>query len=373
MIIQFYRTTEEYGFLSNFYQEPVYINTAHGGWVMAWHSEAIYQALKACPHQPRRALEILGTKSPHKAAQMGRDAERTKMRADWDEVRDDAMRIALKLKFAGGLWRKLLATDTAILVEHSVTDAYWGAGRDGLGRNRLGQLLMELRSRLIHEVKIATPGQDLDAYVKNRLTMSALHSYATLTGASSDELHVRVDTKAVNQYRLYTDGSSHARGEKPGGWAWIMVKWIDVGVHEALQLKPIHAAYGGDPSTTNNRMELTAILQGLSVLASGCCERGCLLGPDTGVEVVSDSQYALGIASGRFRPSRNGNLAKELACEWKRLREAGINVTFSWMRGHAGEAWNERVDGLAKLGKSMAEKKLAALKHREDDEEVEDV
>ena len=183
MIIQFYRTTEEYGFLSNFYQEPVYINTAHGGWVMAWHSEAIYQALKACPHQPRRALEILGTKSPHKAAQMGRDAERTKMRADWDEVRDDAMRIALKLKFAGGLWRKLLATDTAILVEHSVTDAYWGAGRDGLGRNRLGQLLLELRGRIRHEVAMAGEAEDLDAVIKRQLGFLARYGYRTFENA----------------------------------------------------------------------------------------------------------------------------------------------------------------------------------------------
>lgn len=162
----------------------------------------------------------------------------------------------------------------------------------------------------------------------------------------------------MSDFRLYTDGSSHARGEKPGGWGWILTKWTGDGIREPRQLRPIHAGYGGHPRTTNNRMELSAIMQGLGRLASGCCERRCLSGGDVRIEVVSDSQYALGIASGRYVPTKNKDLADAIQAELRRFRLAGVEVTFSWIRGHSGEAWNERVDGLAKKGKDEAESEI---------------
>lgn len=166
--IEFYRTTGPHGFLSNFYQAPLYLQTAHGGSTLVWHSEAIYQALKCCPHQPRRALEILRAKSPMKAAEMGRDKERTRMHPRWDEVRDDAMRYALARKFASPLWRKLEATGDAILIEKSARDPYWGCGVDGSGKNRLGRLLMELRNRIRGHILFARDA-DVDTEVINGL------------------------------------------------------------------------------------------------------------------------------------------------------------------------------------------------------------
>lgn len=73
-------------------------------------------------------------------------------RDDWDRVKDDVMLRAVRAKSMqyGDLRWKLLATGDAILVEHSPKDAYWGDGGDGdgSGKNRLGQLLMQVRQEL---------------------------------------------------------------------------------------------------------------------------------------------------------------------------------------------------------------------------------
>ena len=71
------------------------------------------------------------------------------IRPDWDSVRDDVMRHALSLKFANPVLRDLLlSSGNRPLIEDSPFDRYWGAGKGGRGKNRLGVLLMELRDRL---------------------------------------------------------------------------------------------------------------------------------------------------------------------------------------------------------------------------------
>lgn len=83
------------------------------------------------------------------AAQMGRRRD-LPFRPDWDAVKDDVMQAALHAKFTQypELRALLLGTGDAILVEHTRNDAYWADGGDGSGRNRLGELLMELRGTL---------------------------------------------------------------------------------------------------------------------------------------------------------------------------------------------------------------------------------
>ncbi|MBC8100979.1 MAG: NADAR family protein [Cytophagales bacterium] len=80
---------------------------------------------------------------------MGRDRSRP-LRPDWGEVKEDAMRRALAAKFAAhpDLRVLLLSTGSEEIVENAPGDFYWGAGRDGTGKNRLGALLMELRAAL---------------------------------------------------------------------------------------------------------------------------------------------------------------------------------------------------------------------------------
>ncbi|MES2463664.1 MAG: NADAR family protein, partial [Armatimonadota bacterium] len=72
------------------------------------------------------------------------------LRTDWNEVKEDVMRRALQAKFAThvSLRELLLSTGSEEIVENAPGDAYWGIGRDGTGKNRLGFLLMELRGEL---------------------------------------------------------------------------------------------------------------------------------------------------------------------------------------------------------------------------------
>lgn len=77
------------------------------------------------------------------------DANRGHVRADWDEVKDDIMKRALRLKFADKeLANKLMNTGQRPLVYDDCYDPYWAAGRGGNGKNRLGKLLEEIREEL---------------------------------------------------------------------------------------------------------------------------------------------------------------------------------------------------------------------------------
>lgn len=137
--------------------------------------------------------------------------------------------------------------------------------------------------------------------------------------------------------RLFTDGA--CRGNPgPGGWAYIL-KHPGTG-HEK-------EASGGSPRTTNNQMELQAVIAGLEAL-NGPCE----------VELITDSVYvARGCrewlpkwkANGWKR--REGKRLKPVKNEdrWRKLDEllARHEVRFEVVRGHSGHPENERCDELA--------------------------
>eukprot|EP01119_Soliformovum_irregulare_P024979 TRINITY_DN9107_c0_g1_i1.p1 TRINITY_DN9107_c0_g1~~TRINITY_DN9107_c0_g1_i1.p1 ORF type:complete len:173 (-),score=33.17 TRINITY_DN9107_c0_g1_i1:61-579(-) len=78
-----------------------------------------------------------------------------KLREDWDTARDDVMRIALRHKFEQNpsLKAQLLSTEDAKIVEKNPRDGYWGYGKDGKGKNRLGEMLMELRDDFVSASK----------------------------------------------------------------------------------------------------------------------------------------------------------------------------------------------------------------------------
>jgi ribA/ribD-fused uncharacterized protein len=80
---------------------------------------------------------------------MGRDRSRP-LRKDWEQVKDDIMRKAVLRKFETHLEIReiLLATGAEEIVENSPIDYYWGCGKDGSGKNMLGQILMEVREIL---------------------------------------------------------------------------------------------------------------------------------------------------------------------------------------------------------------------------------
>ena len=84
-----------------------------------------------------------------RAAELGRERHRP-LRPDWEAVKDDVMRVAVRAKFTQHeeLRELLLSTGDEALVEHTTNDAYWGDGGDGSGKNMLGKILMEVRAEL---------------------------------------------------------------------------------------------------------------------------------------------------------------------------------------------------------------------------------
>ncbi|MHC4780050.1 MAG: ribonuclease HI [Planctomycetota bacterium] len=132
---------------------------------------------------------------------------------------------------------------------------------------------------------------------------------------------------------IYTDGSCLGN-PGPGGWCAILRS----GSEEKVLC-------GGDPQTTNNRMELAAPLEALKSLKKSCR-----------VRITSDSKYLVsGMNEWVHRWVRRGwrrarNKKVENVDLWKSLVEiAGKHhVEWVWTRGHAGHAENERCDRLAK-------------------------
>lgn len=90
------------------------------------------------------------TQSPSRAAEIGRD-RKLHLREDWESVKNKIMYKVVQAKFEQhpSIKVQLLLTDDALLVEDSPTDYYWGCGKDGTGKNMLGQMLMHIRDRMI--------------------------------------------------------------------------------------------------------------------------------------------------------------------------------------------------------------------------------
>lgn len=141
-VIRFYAVKDPYGCFSNFAPYPIELDGK------IWPtSEHYFQAQKfaGTPH----AEEIRRERSPMIAARLGRKRS-WPLRPDWELVKDDLMRRAVRAKISQHpeLREILLGTGDALLVEHTRNDAYWGDGGDGTGRNMLGRILMEVRDAL---------------------------------------------------------------------------------------------------------------------------------------------------------------------------------------------------------------------------------
>jgi ribA/ribD-fused uncharacterized protein len=141
-VINFYSVSDEHGHFSNFAPYPVRLKGK------VWPtSEHYFQAQKFVDTEHEEAIRK--ARSPMIAARMGRDRKKP-LRPDWESVKDDVMREAVRAKFTQHpeLRDVLLATGEAKLVEHTSNDSYWGDGGDGSGKNMLGRILMEVRTEL---------------------------------------------------------------------------------------------------------------------------------------------------------------------------------------------------------------------------------
>lgn len=141
-VIYFYSVEDEYGDFSNFARYPIRVKGK------TWPtSEHYFQAMKFI--DPIQQQKIRQATTPMEAARMGRDRKQ-KLRRDWESVKDQVMYEAVQAKFLQHpeLAEQLLATQNAKIVEHTEQDSYWGDGGDGSGKNKLGQILMRVRTNL---------------------------------------------------------------------------------------------------------------------------------------------------------------------------------------------------------------------------------
>lgn len=140
MPIRFYSTSPEYAFLSNFSAHGFTLDGAY--WPTVEH---YFQAMKF-PDNPEYREKIRKAATPKAAKSLGR-TRAVPIRPDWNLVRDDIMRRAVAAKFAAHpeLAAALKDTGEEPLIEASPRDYYWGEGRTGTGKNRLGTILNEER------------------------------------------------------------------------------------------------------------------------------------------------------------------------------------------------------------------------------------
>ena len=145
-VINFYSTTGEHGCFSNFSRHSIFL--AGKRWPT---SEHFFQAMKFAGTEHEETVRLC--KTPMQAAEMGR-SRKLPLRREWESVKDKIMLEAVWAKFSqhDDLKAILLGTGDAKLVEHTERDAYWGDGGDGSGRNRLGQILMQIREQLRADV-----------------------------------------------------------------------------------------------------------------------------------------------------------------------------------------------------------------------------
>jgi ribA/ribD-fused uncharacterized protein len=151
MTIYFYSNREEpYGCFSNFSYHGFELDGAY------WPTSEHYFQAQKFPETPH-CEQIRQARTPKDAAKMGRDRSRP-LRKDWEQVKDDIMRKAVLRKFEthAEIREILLATGDEEIVENAPGDYYWGCGKDGSGKNMLGQILMEVRDILQKKFAIRT-------------------------------------------------------------------------------------------------------------------------------------------------------------------------------------------------------------------------
>jgi len=129
--------------LSNLYPSPFTLDGK------IWPSVEHYFQSQKFPTSPDYQEQIRTAKTPLNAKTLG-GSSTFPVRPDWDTVQEDIMRKALNAKFSQNpvLKSVLLSTGDSPLQDASSTDSYWGIGRTKKGKNRLGILLIELRSSL---------------------------------------------------------------------------------------------------------------------------------------------------------------------------------------------------------------------------------
>lgn len=125
--------------------------------------------------------------------------------------------------------------------------------------------------------------------------------------------------------RIYTDGSCLKNPNGPGGWAYLYM------LNNVIQ-----KGSGGVLSTSNNRMEIQAVIEGLKNIRKN-------IEKQVRFKIITDSKYVINCATGVFK--RNKNL--DLWTEYDKAAN-GLLFDFEWVKGHSGDVFNNKVDILAR-------------------------
>lgn len=132
---------------------------------------------------------------------------------------------------------------------------------------------------------------------------------------------------------IYTDGAC-LNNPGPGGWGAII-----------LENGKKNSIGGNEKKTTNNRMELTAVIEGLKKISK-----------NTPVKIFSDSTYVINTMTKNWKRNKNKDL-------WNLLDNQVLDrkIEWQWVKGHAGNQFNEEADRIAyneaiKIQKQTAEK-----------------
>lgn len=130
--------------------------------------------------------------------------------------------------------------------------------------------------------------------------------------------------KSAKMFEIYTDGScNNLKYPNFGGWAYVILE------NGAI----IESKSGNASHTTNNIMELTAIINAVSILPYG-----------SQATVYTDSEYCIGCLTGRYNPKANVEL---ISSYFNIIKERGLTMRFQWVKGHSGNKYNEMVDNMA--------------------------
>lgn len=192
-------------------------------------------------------------------------------------------------------------------------------GSDGQPHIENGKVLIKYQLDQVHEYRV---------HSKHVRSLESADASGTVEPGQAPVSSVKVVSKQTNKkdetdrlVHVYTDGASSGNPGPSG--IGVLLRY---GSHEKEISKYIGIA-------TNNIAELEAIRVGLSFIRN----------PDLPVRVYTDSSYALGLLAKGWKARKN----QELVASIRKMMSGFANISFVKVKGHSGDAGNERVDGLA--------------------------
>jgi ribonuclease HI len=144
----------------------------------------------------------------------------------------------------------------------------------------------------------------------------------------------------------WTDGACHPN-PGIGGWGYVLFRGEE----------QIREAFGGEPKTTNNRMEIQAVIEAIAATPD---HEPLWIRSDSMYVVNGYGEWIHGWAEKNWRDVKNADLWQQL---WLIRNHRTQRVHIEWVRGHAGNQWNEYADGLAEAGRLSAIDALREASH----------